>query len=417
MTDIIEEIAALTARIDATTHVGWSNRLMSGQSRLFRAVDARPDRLDLLRRLLKHDQPAVRMATTWHCGLGQIAIEDAERAVTALAERPDASGRDTKQWLESRQRMAAPPETEQPPQPLLRYEATPTGASRDDVEGVIASLAPEGRVEAILALLRPTIRVWPQARRDDPRASCFGGLPAVPRDFVWPRFEDAPLLFLGQINLAELHAAIGRSLFPKDGIIQFFGDHDDVNGCGPTGGSAVFYWPDVAALQPAAAPADDFLELPRCGLDFYSAGELPHPMSEVIAALRLSSVEQAKYRDLHRKVCAMAAPESSPERTSKLLGWSELIQRDLGSDFGRSDAGEDLLLQIGWRHDGRDWQHWGLAASSISSCTPTRSSRRASAKRRWRCSAPRKARAGRRHLELVIASDSEAIQTRANAPL
>ena len=102
-------IAALTAQIDATTHVGRSNRLMSGQSRLFRVVDARPDRLDLLRRTLKHDQPAVWMAMAWHCGLGQIAIEDLERAVTALAERPDASGRDAEQWLESRPRMAAPP--------------------------------------------------------------------------------------------------------------------------------------------------------------------------------------------------------------------------------------------------------------------------------------------------------------------
>ena len=40
-------------------------------------------------------------------------------------------------------------------------------------------------------------------------------------------------------------------------------------------------------------------------------------------------------------------------------GLRELIQRDLGGDFGKSDAGENLLLQIGWYHDGRDWQHWG----------------------------------------------------------
>lgn len=359
MTDIIDEIAAVTAEIARTVHVGRHNRLMAAERRLLGAIDARPDRLDLLRKLLDHDQPAVRMATAWHCGWRQVAIEEAEHAVILLAERSDASGRQAKQWLESRPRMAAGLETERHSQPPLLYEPTPTGVWLHEVEELVASSAPEGRVDALLALLRPTIRLWPQARRDDPRASCFGGLPAVPRDFVWPRFEDEPLLFLGQINFAELHAAMGDSPLPSDGLVVFFGDHDDVVGCGPTGGSAVFYWRDVAALLPAAAPVEDFLELPRCGLDFYLAGELPHPMSDVIAALHLSPAEETEYGDLHRKVGAMAAPESLPERTSKLLGWPELIQHDLGDYGDTPNAGEELLLQIGWYHDGRDWQDWG----------------------------------------------------------
>lgn len=299
MTELIDEIATLTARIAATSHVGRHNRLMDGQRRLFKTIDARPDRLDLLRRLLEHDQPALRMTTAWHCGWRQVAIEEAERAVTGLAGRSDDIGSQAKQWLQSRPRMAAGDELEQPPPPLLPYEATPTGTSRQAVEELVTSLAPKGRVEALLALVRRAIRIWPRARRYDPRASCFGGLPATPGNFVWPRFEDEPLLFLGQINLAELHAAIGDSPFPSDGLLQFFGDHDDVTGCGPTGGSAVFYWPSVAALQPAAAPVEDFVELPRCGLDFYLAGELPHPMSETVAALRLSPAERTKYLDLH----------------------------------------------------------------------------------------------------------------------
>ena len=63
MTDIIDEIAAVTAEIARTVHVGRHNRLMAAERRLLGAIDARPDRLDLLRKLLDHDQPAVRMAT------------------------------------------------------------------------------------------------------------------------------------------------------------------------------------------------------------------------------------------------------------------------------------------------------------------------------------------------------------------
>ena len=50
MTDVIAEIAALTGQIAATSHVGRSNRLLRRLERLFDAIDARVDRLDLLRR-------------------------------------------------------------------------------------------------------------------------------------------------------------------------------------------------------------------------------------------------------------------------------------------------------------------------------------------------------------------------------
>jgi uncharacterized protein YwqG len=217
----------------------------------------------------------------------------------------------------------------------------------------------KARARTLLPLLRRTIRIWPRARGDDPRASCFGGLPVLPPGYVWPSFEDEPFLFLAQINCGEVHAAIGPNPLPERGLLQFYGDHDEVTGCGPTGSSAVLYFTDPGALLPAPAPIRDFLELPRCGLDFYETAELPDPLSDVIAGLRLSGAEQDAYRKLRREVAAPGGAGPRDDRQSQILGWPDLIQRDLGADCGEPDAGRSLLLQIGWHHDGARWQDWG----------------------------------------------------------
>jgi len=60
LTDVIAEIGALTDQIAATSHVGRSNRLLRRRERLFEAIDAHADRLDLLRQLLDHAQPSRR---------------------------------------------------------------------------------------------------------------------------------------------------------------------------------------------------------------------------------------------------------------------------------------------------------------------------------------------------------------------
>ncbi len=44
---------------------------------------------------------------------------------------------------------------------------------------------------------------------------------------------------------------------------------------------------------------------------------------------------------------------------SKLFGWPDLVQRDVGQEFSARHApSPNLLIQIGEYHDGRDWGHW-----------------------------------------------------------
>jgi uncharacterized protein YwqG len=330
---------------------------MQQRRRVFDAIDANPERLALLRALLAHAQLEVRVAAAWHCGWRQVAPEEAERAMTELAERPGGIGLDARHWLESRARMAA--YRGQAPAPkTLSYDPAPAGCSRAAAMKLIARAFATERARALAPLLRRAIHLWPRARGDDPRASCFGGLPALPPGYAWPVFEDEPLLFLGQVNCADLHAAVGANPLPKRGLLQFYGDHDEVNGGGPMESGVALFFPDPDALQPAPAPIRDFLELPRCGLDFHRTVELPDPASDVVADLRLSPVEQDDYRKLRSEL----GPPGGGRRDefgSKLLGWPNLIQRDLGDDCGEPRAGEALLLQIGWYHDGARWQDWG----------------------------------------------------------
>ena len=60
----------------------------------------------------------------------------------------------------------------------------------------------------------------------------FGGVPDVPKDFVWPVFEMAgskegpvkclPLSFLVQFNCADIAELDKEGLLPKSGLLSFF---------------------------------------------------------------------------------------------------------------------------------------------------------------------------------------------------
>lgn len=56
-------------------------------------------------------------------------------------------------------------------------------------------------------------------------ASKFGGLPHVPKRFSWPRRDRQPLMFLAQINLADVpRGHLEPGLLPDNGTLYFFYD-------------------------------------------------------------------------------------------------------------------------------------------------------------------------------------------------
>jgi uncharacterized protein YwqG len=356
MTSEVAEIVELSAQIASSRHVGRSNRLLTRRDRLFAAIDRHPDRLILLRALLDSPQREVRMAAAWRCGRGGALLEEAERAVTELAKKEGETGSQARNWLDARARMTAGKETSKIHK-ALPYDPAPPGCSHEMATALIARSLSRDRGAALNQLLARAIRLWPRAHAGDPRASRLGGLPMLPPGHAWPDFDGEPLLFLGQIDFAELCAAIGATPFPERGLLQFYGDHDEVMGCGPVGASAVFYFPDASVLQSTSMPIEDFFVLPRCDLDFFETIELPDPRDYRIAELNFASDEKKAYRDVRRALTALASHGEMYDRGSKLLGWPDLIQREVGEDSGV--PGEQLLIQMGWWHDGAEHQCWG----------------------------------------------------------
>lgn len=53
-------------------------------------------------------------------------------------------------------------------------------------------------------------------------ASRLGGWPDMPQGMEWPTWQDRPMSFLAQINLAEMHAVQPNLRLPKSGLLLFF---------------------------------------------------------------------------------------------------------------------------------------------------------------------------------------------------
>lgn len=114
--------------------------------------------------------------------------------------------------------------------------------SRPTMEHALESLIDLHRLrhrrEDILTLSRPAIRLVTKATAQEeiaPGQSRIGGVPDLPESWAWPAFEDKPMAFLAQLNLAEIPADVHVELLPSTGILYVFsmlgrqtedGDHD-----------------------------------------------------------------------------------------------------------------------------------------------------------------------------------------------
>jgi hypothetical protein len=139
------------------------------------------------------------------------------------------------------------------------------------VEAVIRSTAavkgtPAALVEAILARLRPSIRL--AAREGDVErvgGSRIGGLPDLPEGTPWPRLEpldedDLPpaYAFILQVDLAETRGLDPEGALPEAGLLSYFylleeDDEDD----GSCGASLVLFFPPSGPLLRRLAFPDD----------------------------------------------------------------------------------------------------------------------------------------------------------------
>ena len=321
---------------EATEHVGRKNRFAGLRSAIVQELRSRGLERAFFRRLAERSDPQVREAASTH-------LVWLDKPANVAVATPRSPLRPETLW-----------QCDHPPPPALTREAIVTRL-RDAVPGACDRLA---------QLALPAIRLWPQRRADVPAAtSRFGGMPLAPRDWRWPTHEAEPLLFIGQINCADLSGLPGAELLPAEGLLAFFGDHDAVTGCFPFAEGGVYYWSDIDRLTPTQAPIEPIDVFLSCALVPQAILDLPHPVSRVVTELGLTEDEQKSYHAAWLEIRHHGIPKECARSASfsKLLGWPDLVQSDLWRF--ETDNNVRLLLQVDSYCNGEDTQYYGPGGS------------------------------------------------------
>ncbi len=168
----------------------------------------------------------------------------------------------------------------------------------------------------------------------------FGGQPDVPEGFQWPwfTFQDgqekqefsAPLAFLAQFDCAELAAYDSAHELPDHGVLSFFYDLDEQFwGFDPQdkGCARVYWFEDSTALHPSDFPDElkEYCRLPRLNI---TLGQMKNvPDYEEYAGQHNIDPGQSFY-DEYAEERVLYGYET-PENSSKLLGYADVIQGDM----------------------------------------------------------------------------------------
>lgn len=78
--------------------------------------------------------------------------------------------------------------------------------------------------EILNKLKKTEITIFTESNEDNEilNKSKIGGKPYLPKDFIWPYYQELPLSFLAQINLKEVNSLDKDKLLPSKGMLYFF---------------------------------------------------------------------------------------------------------------------------------------------------------------------------------------------------
>ena len=241
---------------------------------------------------------------------------------------------------------------------------------RGEIEATLSAALPQEVVVEVMGPARPAIGLWPQRpdKRLTPTVTHFGGVPNVPRDFVWPMEDGERFLFLASINCAELHGLPGSEQLPSSGILAFFADPNGVTAL-DFGVGHVCHWLSVDDLVPATPEAVPNEILPLAGMAFRPFLDLPDQWSVALAQILSDREVRDRYAAIRSAFRNHGIPEDERYYSgfTKLLGWPSLVQwHDLDA-IETEPASRDirLLLQLDMYANGTERADWGGTGGSL----------------------------------------------------
>ncbi|MGE8203798.1 YwqG family protein [Heyndrickxia sp. NPDC080065] len=135
-------------------------------------------------------------------------------------------------------------------------------------------------------------------------SSKFGGLPDLPPNFLFPKYDNGYLSFLAQLNLQEAKAFDKNNLLPQKGILFFFYDileqpwgmGEEDKGCF----KVLYYDGDVKELKRTPYPeeTEDYFPLPSFKIMFKEFLSFP----EELEGVELNEEEMENYYEFRDSV-------------------------------------------------------------------------------------------------------------------
>ena len=190
--------------------------------------------------------------------------------------------------------------------------------------------------EILNKLKKTEITIFTESNEDNEilNKSKIGGKPYLPKDFVWPYYQELPLSFLAQINLEEVKSLDKDNLLPDKGMLYFFYELETEEwgyelknkGC-----AKVFYYEDISNFELIDFPEDmeDYNIVPEFKVNFKS--NISYPAYEDFDIIHNGGKEvadnyedfQDAYFDIYNKHM------ESLDSYTKLLGYPDVIQSSM----------------------------------------------------------------------------------------
>ena len=185
----------------------------------------------------------------------------------------------------------------------------------------------------------------------DKTFSKFGGMPDVPKNFIWPMRNDVCLPFLLQIDFAEINGDGALADFPQNGIMYLFVDSDDVNA------------PEFEYGEEPYAEGRTFKILYFDGVDGLTSAQKPDALGTVYKEFNVSAEAVKTYPDTedcreafdiycNRPVGGMDDAydymQGENMDSAQIGGWASYIQGSSLPETGKTDNNDEwvLLMQL-----------------------------------------------------------------------
>lgn len=177
-------------------------------------------------------------------------------------------------------------------------------------------------------------------------ATKLGGAPDLPPGTAWPNFEERPMAFVAQVNLADVAPLYRDGFLPPAGVVSFFCATADLHR--PDAGHVRFAEATASLARtkppPELAAHERHATLALTAEPDLTLGPAESPSVE---NLGLSDDEQFAYRDM------MEAEHETP--IHRMLGHPDIVQND------PRDADPDLCLLLQVDSDDDAEMEWGDA--------------------------------------------------------